>query len=99
MGVDSVCIKDMAALIKPQAAYELVKGIKDAFPKLRLQLHAHSTTGVTLVSYMKAVEAGVDCVDTAVSTLSLGPGHNPTESFIEMLEGTGYTLRSTWNAC
>jgi methylmalonyl-CoA carboxyltransferase 5S subunit len=95
MGADSICIKDMAALIKPQPAYDLVKGIKEACPGLRVHLHAHATTGVTLVSYMKAVEAGVDCVDTAVSSLSLGPGHNPTESFIEMLEGTGYTRNSS----
>lgn len=93
MGVDSICIKDMAALIKPQPAYDLVKGIKEACPGLRVQLHAHSTTGVTLVSLMKAIEAGVDCVDTAVSSMSLGPGHNPTESLIEMLEGTGYTTK------
>ncbi len=94
MGVDSICIKDMAALIKPHAAYELVRGIKEACgPALRVHLHVHATTGVTLVSLMKAVEAGVDCVDTAVSSMSLGPGHNPTESFIEMLEGTGFTTR------
>ncbi len=94
MGVDSVCIKDMAALIKPQAAYDLVKGIKTACGEgLRVHLHVHATTGVTLVSLMKAVEAGVDCVDTAISTMSLGPGHNPTESFIEMLEGTGFSTR------
>ena len=94
MGIDSLCIKDMAALIKPQAAFDLVKGIKEACGNdLRVHLHAHATTGVTLVSLMKAVEAGVDCVDTAISSMSLGPGHNPTESFIEMLEGTGYTTR------
>ncbi len=94
MGIDSLCIKDMAALIKPQAAYDLVKGIKAACgPELRLHLHVHATTGVTLVSLMKAVEAGVDCVDTAISSMSLGPGHNPTESFMEMLEGTGFTTR------
>jgi methylmalonyl-CoA carboxyltransferase 5S subunit len=94
MGVDSICIKDMAALIKPHAAYELVRGIKEACgAELRVHLHVHATTGVTLVSLMKAVEAGVDCVDTAVSSMSLGPGHNPTESFIEMLEGTGFTTR------
>jgi methylmalonyl-CoA carboxyltransferase 5S subunit len=94
MGVDSLCIKDMAALIKPQAAFDLVKGIKEACgDDLRVHLHVHATTGVTMVSLMKAVEAGVDCVDTAISSMSLGPGHNPTESFIEMLEGTGYTTR------
>jgi len=53
-------------------------------------VHVHATTGVTLVSLMKAVEAGADCVDTAISSLSLGPGHNPTESFAEMLQGTPY---------
>ncbi|HJV66513.1 MAG TPA: methylmalonyl-CoA carboxytransferase subunit 5S [Geomonas sp.] len=91
MGCDSICIKDMAALIKPQAAYDLVKGIKETCGEgVRLHLHVHATTGVTMVSLMKAVEAGVDCVDTAVSSMSLGPGHNPTESFLEMLEGTPY---------
>jgi len=89
-GVDSICIKDMAALLKPQAAFDLISGIKQACPGLRIHLHCHATTGVTMASYIKAVEAGVDCVDTAVSAMSLGPGHNPTESFIEMLDGTGY---------
>jgi methylmalonyl-CoA carboxyltransferase 5S subunit len=94
MGCQSICIKDMAALIKPQAAYDLVKGIKDKCGKdVLVHLHAHATTGVTLVSYMKAIEAGCDIVDTAVSSLSLGPGHNPTESLVEMLEDTGYETR------
>ncbi len=89
IGCDSICIKDMAALIKPQAAYDLVKAIK-AKVKIPVFLHTHSTTGVTMVSLMKAIEAGCDGVDTSVSALSLGTGHNPTESFHEMLEGTGY---------
>lgn len=94
MGCDSICIKDMAGMIKPQPAYDLVKGIKKKCGKdVLVHLHAHATTGVTLVSFMKAVEAGVDIVDTSISSLSLGPGHNPTESFIEMLEGTGYETR------
>jgi methylmalonyl-CoA carboxyltransferase 5S subunit len=58
-----------------------------------VHVHCHATTGVTMVSLMKAVEAGCDMVDTSVSSLSLGPGHNPTESFVEMLEGTGFTTR------
>jgi methylmalonyl-CoA carboxyltransferase 5S subunit len=58
-----------------------------------VHLHTHATTGVTMVSLMKAIEAGCDIVDTAVSSLSLGPGHNPTESLIELLEGTGYETR------
>jgi methylmalonyl-CoA carboxyltransferase 5S subunit len=92
--VDSICIKDMAALLKPQPAYDLVKGIKDACGKDTLvHVHVHATTGVTMVSLMKAIEAGADIVDTSISSLSLGPGHNPTEALVELLEGTGYTTR------
>lgn len=94
LGCDSICIKDMAALLKPQPAYDLVKAIKAACgEKTRVQVHVHATTGVTMVSLMKAIEAGADGVDTAISSLSLGPGHNPTESFVEMLEGTGFDTR------
>ena len=94
MGADSIAIKDMAALLKPQAAYDLVKGIKDACGKdMLVHLHVHSTTGVTMVSLMKAIEAGVDIVDTSISSLSLGSGHNPTEAVVEMLENTGYSTR------
>jgi len=92
LGCDSICIKDMAALLKPQPAYDIVKGIKEVCgAETRVHVHVHATTGVTMVSLMKAIEAGADCVDTAISSLSLGPGHNPTESLVEMLEGTGYT--------
>ncbi len=92
LGCDSLCLKDMAALLKPQPAYDIVKGIKDELgDDVRVHVHCHATTGVTLVSLMKAIEAGADVVDTAISSLSLGPGHNPTESLIEMLEGTAYT--------
>jgi methylmalonyl-CoA carboxyltransferase 5S subunit len=91
LGCDSICLKDMAALLKPQPAYDIVKGIKARCGEaVRVHVHTHSTTGVTLVSLMKAIEAGADGVDTAISSLSLGPGHNPTESLVEMLEGTGY---------
>jgi methylmalonyl-CoA carboxyltransferase 5S subunit len=94
MGCDSICIKDMAGLLKPQPAYDLVKGIKEKCGTDTLvHVHCHATTGVTLVSLMKAIEAGCDIVDTAVSSLSLGPGHNPTESLVEMLEGTEFTTR------
>jgi methylmalonyl-CoA carboxyltransferase 5S subunit len=94
LGCDSICIKDMAALLKPQPARDLVKGIKEACGKDTLvHVHVHATTGVTMVSLMKAIEAGADVVDTAISSLSLGPGHNPTEALVEMLEGTGYTTR------
>jgi methylmalonyl-CoA carboxyltransferase 5S subunit len=91
LGCDSICIKDMAALLKPQPAYDLVRELKEVCgEQVRVHVHVHATTGVTLVSLMKAIEAGADCVDTAISSLSLGPGHNPTESLVEMLEGTGY---------
>jgi methylmalonyl-CoA carboxyltransferase 5S subunit len=94
MGCDSICIKDMAGLLKPQPAYDLVKAIKRRCGSETLvHVHTHATTGVTLVSLMKAIEAGCDIVDTAVSSLSLGPGHNPTESLIELLEGTGFETR------
>jgi methylmalonyl-CoA carboxyltransferase 5S subunit len=94
LGCDSICIKDMAALLKPQPAYDLVKAIKQTCGEdTRVHVHVHATTGVTMVSLMKAIEAGADCVDTAISSLSLGPGHNPTESLTEMLEGTGYSTR------
>ena len=94
IGCDSICIKDMAALLKPQPAYDIVKGIKEACgDKTFVHVHVHSTTGVTMVSLMKAIEAGADCVDTAISSMSLGPGHNPTESLVEMLEGTGFETR------
>ena len=94
LGCQSICIKDMAALLKPQPAYDIVRAIKSACgEETRVHVHVHATTGVTMVSLMKAIEAGADCVDTAISSLSLGPGHNPTESLVEMLEGTGYETR------
>jgi methylmalonyl-CoA carboxyltransferase 5S subunit len=90
LGVDSLAIKDMAALLKPQPAFDIVAAIKAEVPGMQVNVHCHATTGVTLVSLMKAIEAGADVVDTAISSMSLGPGHNPTESLQEMLEGTGY---------
>ena len=94
LGCDSLCLKDMAALLRPQPAYDIVSGIKKACgDDMLVHMHLHSTTGVTLVSLMKAIEAGADIVDTSISSLSLGPGHNPTEALVEMLEGTGFHTR------
>jgi methylmalonyl-CoA carboxyltransferase 5S subunit len=94
LGCDSICIKDMAALLRPQPAYDLVRGIKQKCGEdTRVHVHVHSTTGVTLVSLMKAIEAGADVVDTSISSLSLGSGHNPTEAVVEMLQGMGYTTK------
>ncbi len=92
MGADSIAFKDMAALLKPQPAYDIIRGIKETYGEdTQINVHCHSTTGVTMVTLMKAIEAGADVVDTAISSMSLGPGHNPTESLVEMLEGTEYT--------
>src|SRR5215831_10999411 len=74
-GCDSICIKDMAALLRPQPAFDIVRGIKQACgEETVVHVHVHSTTGVTMVSLMKAIEAGADIVDTAISSLSLGSG-------------------------
>jgi len=92
MGAESLALKDMAALLQPQPAYDIVRGIKETYGEdVQINVHCHSTTGVTLVSLQKAIEAGADVVDTAISSMSLGPGHNPTESLVAMLEGTPYT--------
>ncbi len=94
MGADSIALKDMAALLKPQPAYDIIRGIKETYGEDKLMhVHCHSTTGVTMVSLMKAVEAGADIIDTAISSISLGPGHNPTESVVEMFEGTPYEAK------
>ena len=91
MGAQSLALKDMAALLQPQPAYDIVRSIKETYGDIQINVHCHATTGVTLVSLMKAIEAGADVVDTAISSMSLGPGHNPTESLVAMLEGTPYT--------
>ena len=93
LGCDSICIKDMAALLKPQPAYDLVQGDQGgaAARTSASTSTCHATTGVTLVSLMKAIEAGADCVDTAISSMSLGPGHNPTESPGRDARGHGFT--------
>jgi methylmalonyl-CoA carboxyltransferase 5S subunit len=81
MGCHSICVQDVDGLLKPQTAYDLVKGIKQKCGTDTLvSVHTHSTTGVTMVSLMKAIEAGCDIVDSAISSLALGRGHNPTES-------------------
>ena len=92
MGAQSIALKDMAALLKPQPAYDIVRAIKETYgEKTQINVHCHSTTGVTMASLLRAIEAGADVVDTSISSLSLGPGHNPTEALVEMLEGTDYT--------
>ena len=87
MGADSICIKDMAGLITPYAAYELVHRLKAELDP-PIHLHSHSTSGMATTAHLKAVEAGVDIVDTAISSLSLTTSHPPTESIVSMLQGT-----------
>jgi oxaloacetate decarboxylase alpha subunit len=87
MGADSVCIKDMAGLISPYVACELVRQLK-AELDLPVHLHSHSTSGMATAAHLKAAEAGVDIVDTAISSLSLTTSHPPTETLVSMLQGT-----------
>ena len=87
LGADSICIKDMAGLITPYAAYELVRRLK-AEIGLPVHFHSHTTSGMATAALLKAVEAGVDIVDTAISSLSMGTSHSPTESVVAMLQGT-----------
>ena len=88
-GADSICIKDMAALLTPYRTEKLVKAIK-AEVDLPLQLHTHYTSGLASMCLMKGVEAGVDMIDTAISPLALGTSHAPTESMVAALMGSEY---------
>ena len=88
-GADSICIKDMAALLTPYETYDLVKSLKGAV-KIPIQLHTHYTSGLASMCLMKGIEAGVDMIDTAMSPLALGTSHAPTESMVAALHGTKY---------
>ncbi len=87
LGADSLCIKDMAGLINPYTAYELVKRLKEALD-IPVHLHSHSTSGMATAALLKAAEAGVDIVDTAISSLAEVTSHPPTESIVSSLQGT-----------
>ena len=89
LGADSICIKDMAALLTPYEAGALLSELKKAV-KIPIQLHTHYTTGLASMCIMKAAEAGVDVVDTAMSPLALGTSHAPTESVVAAFRGTEY---------
>ena len=89
MGADSICIKDMAGLLKPYDAYDLVKAIKETV-KLPVQVHTHYTSGLASMTLLKAIEAGADIVDTAISPMALGTSQPPTESLVATLSGTEY---------
>ena len=89
MGADSICIKDMASLLSPYTAYDLVKAIKKAVD-LPVHVHSHSTTGMSVATLVKAVEAGAEMIDTSISSMSMGPSHSPTESLVEIFKGTEF---------
>ena len=89
MGANSICIKDMAGLLVPYAATELVSALKES-TDLPIQLHTHYTSGVASMTYMKAVEAGCDVIDTAMSPLALGTSQPATEVMVETFKGTPY---------
>ena len=89
MGADSICIKDMAGLLKPYDAYDMVKALKESV-KIPVQLHTHYTSGLASMTLLKAVEAGVDVIDTAISPMALGTSQPPTEALVAALQGTEY---------
>ena len=89
MGANSICIKDMSGLLKPYEAFQLVKSIKNTV-KIPVQLHTHYTAGLGSMTLLKAIEAGVDGVDTSISPLAMGTSHTPTESLVATLQGTPY---------
>ncbi|WP_445003518.1 sodium-extruding oxaloacetate decarboxylase subunit alpha [Halomonas mongoliensis] len=87
MGADSLCIKDMAGLLKPYDAFELVTKLKKAVD-IPIHMQCHATTGLSTSTIVKAAEAGIDNVDTAISSMSMTYGHSPTESVVAILQGT-----------
>ena len=87
MGAHSICIKDMAGLLRPYVAFELVSRLKEAVD-IPIHMQCHATTGLSTATCVKAAEAGIDNIDTAVSSMSMTYGHSPTESLVAILEGT-----------
>ena len=83
----SVCIKDMAGLLKPYVAFELVSRLKASI-NIPVHIQCHATTGMSTATYLKCIEAGIDNVDTAISSMSMTYGHSPTEALVAILEGT-----------
>lgn len=88
-GADTICIKDMAALLTPYKTESLVKAIKSAVD-LPVQIHTHATSGLASMCLLKGIEAGADMIDTAISPLALGTSHAPTESMVAALQGTEF---------
>ncbi len=89
LGVDSLCIKDMAGLLRPYDAHELTTKLKKKIG-LPVHIHSHATPGMSVATLVKAVEAGADIIDTAISSLAMGTSHSPTETMVEIFRGTPY---------
>lgn len=89
MGADSICLKDMAGLLAPMDAYSLIKAMKAAV-KLPIQLHSHYVSGMASMAYLKAIEAGADVIDTAISPLAMSSSQPATESMVYALQGTEF---------
>ena len=89
MGADSICIKDMSGLLTPYEAYDLVKALKES-TKLPIDIHTHYTSGVASMTLLKAIEAGADIIETAISPLALGTSQPATEVLVQTLKGTPY---------
>jgi pyruvate carboxylase subunit B len=89
LGVDTICIKDMAGLLTPWTAYDLVTKLKEKV-SVPIHMHSHDTSGLAAMSYLKAIEAGADIVDTAISSLASGTSQPPTESLVAALKDTPY---------
>lgn len=87
MGCHSICIKDMAGLLKPFDAFDMISQIKSQ-TDLMVSMHCHATTGLSSATYLKAIEAGIDVLDTAISSMSQTYGHSATETLVAMVEGT-----------
>ncbi len=87
MGAQSLCIKDMAGLLRPYVAFELVSRLKEALD-IPIHMQSHATTGMSTATCLKAIEAGIDNVDTSISSMSMTYGHSPTESLVAILQGT-----------
>jgi len=87
MGAHSICIKDMAGLLRPYVAFDLVSQLKEAVD-IPIHMHCHATTGMSTAACVKAAEAGIDRIDTSISSMSMTYGHSPTESLVAILEGT-----------
>ncbi len=98
LGIDSLCIKDMAGLLKPDAAGRLVRGLRSVVGSLPIQMHAHSLSGMASMSYWEAIQTGANVIDTAISPLALGASQPATETMVVVLRDTPYETGLDINA-